>query len=128
MKPTRKVSRRSFLATVAGGAVAGAAEITVASESAIAQTGVTNSDPYDPGGTGRTGITNSDPSDRPGYGRRRGGTDSDPYDAPGRGRGRTGYTDSDPSDPAGGGRGGGRRCTDSDVGSYRDPIGRGRRC
>ena len=49
------------------------------------------------------------------------------------GRGRTsGITDSDTgtyADPVGNGRGGRRRnCTDSDTGTYADPIGRGRRC
>jgi len=117
MKPTRKVSRRSFMATVAGGAVAGAVAITVGTEAAEAQTGVTNRDPSDPVGGGRTGITNSDPRDRPGYGRYRSGgrrrrtgcTNSDPRDPGGNGpcrrrRGRTGITNRDPYDPVGNGR------------------------
>ncbi len=92
MTPTRKISRRSFLATVAGGTAIAAAAITVAPEEAEAQyTGVTNRDPGDPPGRGRTGITNSDPGDRPGYGRR-------------RRRGARRCTDRDPGDPAG------RRC------------------
>ncbi len=67
MKPTRKVTRRSFMSTVVGGAVVGAAAIAVGTEAAIAQTGVTNSDPGDRPGNGRNGRTDSDPSDRPGY-------------------------------------------------------------
>ncbi len=108
MKPTRKVTRRSFMSTVVGGAVVGAAALTIGTEAAIAQTGVTNRDPGDPPGNGRTGITNSDAGDPPGYGRyrrrRRGGcptgvTNSDPGDRPGNGR--NGRTDSDPSDRPG---------------------------
>ena len=52
MKPTRKVTRRSFMTTVVGGAAAGAAVLGVGASAASAQ----------------TGQTNSDPSDRPGYG------------------------------------------------------------
>src|SRR3712207_3497151 len=37
MKPTRKVTRRSFMSTVVGGAVAGAAALTIGTEAAIAQ-------------------------------------------------------------------------------------------
>ena len=107
MKPTRQVTRRSFMSTVVGGAVAGAAALTIGTE-AIAQTGVTNSDPGDPVGNGRTGITNNDPYDPVGRGRvrrvRRGGcatgvTNSDPGDRVGNGR--NGLTNSDPSDRAG---------------------------
>ena len=108
MKLTRKISRRSFMATVAGGVAAGAAVLTVATEAA-AQTGVTNSDPGDPRGNGRTGISNNDPGDRAGYGprrnrRRAGGcatgiTNSDPGDRPGNGR--NGVSNNDPSDRAG---------------------------
>ncbi len=108
MKPTRKVTRRSFMSTVVGGAVAGAAAITIGTEAAIAQTGITNRDPGDPIGNGRTGVTNSDPSDPPGRGRirrrRRGGcatgvTNSDPGDRVGNGR--NGLTNSDPTDRPG---------------------------
>lgn len=106
MKPTRKVTRRSFMSTVVGGAVVGAAALTIGTEAATAQTGVTNRDPSDPPGGGRTGITNRDPSDRPGYGRyrRRGGcatgiTNRDPGDRPGNGR--NGVTNNDPSDRPG---------------------------
>jgi hypothetical protein len=87
MTPTRKISRRSFMSTVVGGAVVGAAVLTVGTEEAAAQrTGVTNRDPGDPPGRGRTGITNRDPSDRPGYGRYR--------------RAARRCTDRDPGDPA----------------------------
>ena len=84
MIPSRKISRRSFMSTVVGGAVAGAAVIAVGTQEAAAQrTGVTNRDPGDAPGRGRTGITNRDPGDRPGYGRRRSVrrcTDRDPGD------------------------------------------------
>ncbi len=111
MKPTRKMSRRSFMSTVVGGAVAGAAALTISSEAAVAQqTGVTNNDPGDPVNGGRTGYTNNDPYDRPGYapvrqrrysscGGRTGRPNSDPGD-PG-GNGRTGITNGDPGDRAG---------------------------
>src|SRR5688500_20016105 len=98
MKPTRKVSRRSFLTQVAGGGVALGAIAVVGGE-AIAQTGVTDSDT----GSG---------ADRAGNGRGTGRTDSDPTDRAGQGRGATGITDGDPTDRAGNGRGSGR--TDRD--------------
>src|SRR5688572_17928035 len=62
MKPTRKISRRSFLGRVAGGAIAGGAALTVLGESASALQ-VTDSDTgqnSDPPGRGRTGVTDSD--------------------------------------------------------------------
>ena len=37
MKPTRKISRRSFLGRVAGGAIAGGAAMTVLGEAALAR-------------------------------------------------------------------------------------------
>ena len=93
MKPTRRVSRRSFLRSVAGG---GAGAISLVGLTGCATTGYTDSDPYDPIGGGRRG---------PGYGV----TDADTgayADPPGRGRGsRGGYTDNDPTDPPGRGRG-----------------------
>lgn len=108
MKGTRKISRRSFLGRVVGGAVAGGGAFVALTDAAEAQvsdndTG-TNSDPP---GRGR-GVTDNDQgqnSDPPGRGRgsRRGpcsdndrGSNADPS---GRGRGN-GRTDSDPSDPA----------------------------
>jgi hypothetical protein len=134
MKPTRKLSRRSFFAAVAGGvATAGLIGVVGATE-AEAQSGCTDSD------SGRY-------SDRAGNGRRCGrprctDRDSGRYSDPaGRGR-RCGYggggrprcSDSDSGrygDPVGRGRRcgrGPRSCTDSDSGSYSDPAGRGRRC
>lgn len=114
----RRVSRRSFLGKVIGGAAIGAVAIVGGATEAQAQ--CSDSDPYDPGGRGRhcgrrrTGITDRDPSDPVGRGRgrrrryRSGITDRDPYDPVGNGRGRrrgrTGCTDSDPSDPGGNGR------------------------
>jgi len=132
MKPTRKLSRRSFFATVGGGVAAVGALSMIAPEPAEAQSGCSDSDSGrygDPGGNGRrcarrrTGCTDSDTgrgSDPAGNGRCR---------RPPR---RTGCTDSDTgrgSDPAGNGRCRRRRsCSDSDSGRYGDPGGRGRRC
>src|SRR5206468_6114706 len=84
MKVTRKLSRRSFLGRVAGGAIAGGAALTVLGGRAEAiQVSDSDSGPNaDQPGHGRTGVTDSDSgpnSDRPGHG---------------RGRGRTGLTDS----------------------------------
>jgi len=141
MKRNRKLSRRSFLATVAGSAVAGGG--LLASQAGALQT--TDRDPSDLVGRGRgggSGVTDRDPSDPVGRGRggnrggstqRSGVTDSDPGDPIGGGRGtgtRSGLTDSDPSDPVGNGTGNraverSRRCSDSDPG---DPVGGGRNC
>ena len=117
MKLKRKISRRSFLATVTGVAAGGGAFLTFGREAGALQ--VTDSDPSDPVGRGRGGS-------------RSGVTDSDPSDPVGNGRGggarRSGVTDSDPSDPVGNGRGGGRPrsgCSDSDP---TDPGGDGRNC
>lgn len=145
MKTRRKLSRRSFLSRVAGGAVlagGGMAGEVVALQVSDADTGpgadpagrgrgprgTTDSDPGDPVGRGRGGITDNDPGDPIGRGRGGGVTDGDPGDPVGRGRGRnrapSGITDSDPRDPAGNGRGRGRTgVTDSDPG---DPVGNGR--
>jgi hypothetical protein len=114
---TRKVSRRSFLGKVLGGAAIGAVAIVGGATEAEAQR-CTDRDPYDRVGNGRwcrrrrrrTGCTDRDPGDRVGNGRcrrrRYGITDSDPGDPVGRGRGRrSGITDSDPGDPVGRGRG-----------------------
>jgi len=119
----RKVSRRSFLGRVVGGAAIGAvaivATVVPAEEAEAFQT---DNDPHDPVGGGRrryrSGITDRDPGDPAGNGRGR------------RRRSRSGITDRDPRDPAGNGRGrrGRRSCTDSDSGRYSDPGGRGRRC
>jgi hypothetical protein len=131
MTPTRKLSRRSFLATVAGTVAAAGAITIVATDAAEAFQGSDsdsgpNADPPGrPGGGGRTGCTDSDSggySDPPGNGRCR------------RRVYRSGCTDSDSgrySDPAGNGRCRRRvrrSCTDSDGGRYADRPGRGRRC
>lgn len=127
MKPTHRVSRRSFLLRVAGaGAVSGSSLGLVSAKALAFQ--ITDSDPGDPVGRGRGGGTRI--------------TDSDPTDAGGRGRGpnaprtNTGISDSDPSDPVGGGRGNragqnvnpraSTGVTDSDTGANRDPVGSGR--
>jgi hypothetical protein len=141
MKPKRTISRRSFLATVSGAAVAGGGLVAIGGEAGAAQ--VTDSDPSDPVGRGRggprSGVTDRDPGDpisrgrgSTGGGTRSGVTDSDPSDPIGNGRGRgggnsarTGLTDSDPSDPVGNGRTGRSGCSDSDPS---DPGGNGRSC
>lgn len=147
MKTTRRLSRRSFLGQVAGGAVGAGALALVGAEPAQAQSGCSDSDSGtygDPGGNGRrcrptSGVTDSDPSDAAGDGQGRACTDRDTgrnADPVGRGRrcgGRnwTGVTDSDSGayrDPANYGRGGNRACTDRDSGRNSDPVGRGRRC
>ena len=113
MKNLRKLSRRSFMARVVGGAVVGGGAIAAlggraeAFQITDADRGP-NSDPAN-----RTGLTDSDPRDRPGNGqgarRRRPCTDSD----------------SGPnSDTAGNGRGNG--VTDSDSGPNSDRPGCGR--
>jgi len=157
MKPTRKLNRRSFLETVAGGAIAGGT-LTMVVGDASAQnarySGVTDSD------TGEH-------ADRPGYGvgTRNQYTDRDTgpnADAQFHGRGpngrpegsvsgqgsygeaASGCSDSDSgpgSDPGGRGRscngqtprptlppGHTRHCTDSDRGTGADPVQEGRRC
>src|SRR5688572_14564101 len=116
MKPTRKLSRRSFLGRVAGGALVGGAALTVLGGRAEALQTDNDSGPNaDPAGRGR-GVTDNDRgrnADPAGRGRGTGVSDNDSgrnADPAGRGRGRaTGVTDNDPSDPANGGRGGGRR-------------------
>ena len=128
MKPTRKLSRRSFLAAVAGTVAAAGAMTVVATDAAEAfQRSDSDSGP------------NADPPGRPGG--RSGCTDSDSGrygDSPGNGRCRRrvyrrACTDSDTgryADRAGNGRCRNRRrsCSDSDSGRYGDPGGRGRRC
>lgn len=95
MKPIRKLSRRSFLGRVAGGAVAGAGALVVLSGPAEALQSDSDSGP------------NSDPANSPRNRRvctdRDQGPNSDPSN---RGRG-SGYNDSDSgpnSDPANCGR------------------------
>ncbi|HEV2865758.1 MAG TPA: hypothetical protein VGX37_04530 [Allosphingosinicella sp.] len=125
MKPTRKISRRSFLATVSGAAVSGGALLAVHGPARAGQ--ATDSDPSDPIGHGRggtgSGVTDSDPGDPVGNGRggtRSGVTDGDPSDPYGNGRGgsgagtqgRSGCSDTDPTDPGGNGRNCGGRAGD----------------
>ena len=106
MKPTRKVSRRSFMGTVAGGAAGGA--LLFISGRANAQTSDADAGSQkDPAGRGATGTTDGDSgrnADRPNHGRRaRACTDSDSgpnADGPGHGRGNR-TTDNDPTDRGG---------------------------
>lgn len=152
MNPTRKLNRRSFLFTVAGGAITAGGALGIVSDEARALQ-VTDCDPSDPAGRGsgrtpRTGVTDSDSggnADRGGCGRgtrpptgsaqpgSTGITDSDPTDRAGYGRGSrggggTGVSDADTGANADrGGHGRGRTgVTDSDTGTGSDPIGRGR--
>ena len=124
MKPTRKLTRRSFLGRVAGGVVAGAAILATGAEEAEALQ-VTDRDTgrgSDPPGRGYTGYSDSDSgrgSDRVNHGRRgrrRGGN---------RVRGCTDNDRGSNSDPAGNGRGTGY--SDNDSGRNSDPGGCGRR-
>lgn len=124
MKPTRKLTRRSFLGRVAGGVVGGAALLATGAQEAEAlqatdrDTG-SNSDPV---GRGYTGYSDSDSgrnSDRVNHGRRgrRGG-----------GGNASGCTDNDRgnnSDPAGRGRGTGVTDNDSGRNADRARCGRG---
>lgn len=107
-----KVSRRSFLATVAG---APAGMMLVGSGDAAAQPSCTDRDPSpprgDPGGRGRNCQNQPPPPPPTGCSDADSGTGSDPG-----GRGRT--CSSRPS----------TGCSDSDSGSGADPGGRGRRC
>ncbi|QNL19567.1 hypothetical protein HXX25_09690 [Hyphobacterium sp. CCMP332] len=125
-----KLSRRSFLASVAGGMAAMGAIGTVTG-SAVAQS-------Y----TGRTDADSGSSADRAGYGRRQrtgysdndSGANADPANYGRRGTSntnRTNVTDSDSgpnADRAGYGRGTTRNCSDRDSGSSADPAGRGRHC
>ena len=108
MKNLRKLSRRSFMSRVVGGAViCGGAMMALGGRASALQ--VTDSDPGDP--ANRTGLSDRDPSDPAGNApvRRRACTDNDTgsnADQPGRGRG-IGRSDNDSgsnSDPAGCGR------------------------
>jgi hypothetical protein len=128
MKPTRKLSRRSFLGRVAGGAIAGGAALTIlGGEAQALQVSDSDSGPNaDRSGQGRGNPNCSD-------------NDSGQYGDPG-GRGRRcgrpqqgGCSDNDSganADRAGAGRRCGRPagCTDRDTGRYADGVGRGRRC
>lgn len=144
MDARRKLSRRSFLATVAGGAagIGGAVVLIGGGEAKALQ--VTDNDPGDPTNGGRrirSGCSDSDNgqgSDPSGWGRScrppTGHTDNDPGDPTNGGRGPqggrpvTGVTDNDPGDPTNGGRRVRSGCSDSDSGQGGDPGGWGRRC
>lgn len=124
MKQSRILSRRSFLATVVGGA----ASVGISGRAEAAQ-GCTDSDPApprgDPGGRGRrcttptptptptTGCSDSDPSPPRGDPGGRGRRCTTPTPTP-----TTGCSDNDPTDP--GGRG--RNCGGITDGAY--PTGR----
>ena len=123
MKASRRLSRRSFVASVIGGAALGGSATALVTGGAQAQniryTGVTDSD------TGEH-------ADRPGYGTgvRNQYTDQDRgpnADAQFHGRGPNERAEGAPS-------GSGRydepatNCSDSDGGPNADPGGRGRRC
>ncbi|MFN3834552.1 MAG: hypothetical protein ACK4NO_01490 [Glycocaulis sp.] len=145
----RPISRRSFMASVAGGATL--LGLSGCATTGAVYTGVTDNDGglyADAAGYGVRGgyraCTDSDVgsyADPVNQGRscqhQSGITDNDtgPYADPiGNGRGgrpQTGYTDNDTgpyADPVGGGRGGPRACSDSDRGPYADPAYQGRRC
>ena len=120
MSERRKLSRRSFLASVAGAAAAGGALALVAGEAKALQ--VTDRDPSDPAGRGR-GITDRDAgprADPAGRGRGQGTAgDSDYFNA--RITGDVRRTDPPPFPRTG--------ISDRDQGPMDDPFnhGRGRR-
>lgn len=147
MTPRRKLSRRSFLARVAGGSVlAGGALFFVSGRAEAYQCSDNDPSPYgDAAGRGRsctgssryTGVTDNDSTDPTNGGRRQRtgcsdndrGNGSDPGGYGVRCRQATGYTDNDSTDPENGGRGRhGRECSDNDSGSYADNAGQGRHC
>jgi hypothetical protein len=120
MKITRKLSRRSFMGRVVGGAVAtGGALVMLSGRAEALQVSDSDSGPNaDQAGHGRTGVTDGDSgpnADRAGHGRRRAG-----------GRACTDSDSGPNADGAGHGRGNG--VTDNDTGSNSDPVrcGRGR--
>ncbi len=88
MKPTRRLSRRSFIGRVAGGAIVGGAALTVLGAS-TASAQVTDHDPTDSPGHGRGNITDGDSgarADQAGHGRgprRRSCSDQDSGDSAG---------------------------------------------
>ena len=145
MKASRSISRRSFLATVAGSAIAGGGALAATGAGAFQTSDRDPSDPIGRGRGGGSGVTDNDPSDPVGRGRggnrggstqRSGVTDGDPSDPIGNGRGggrggtRTGITDSDPTDPVGNAPRGHRErgatgCSDSDP---TDRAASGRNC
>src|SRR5436309_666335 len=122
MKPSRKISRRSFLGRVGGGSLMAGSFLAL---TGCVGYGYSDSDPYDPAGGGARGAR--------GWGRPRGGGASDNDSGPngdpagqgrgGQGRGGVSDSDSGPNgDPAGQGRrGGGSGYSDSDSGPNADP-------
>jgi hypothetical protein len=88
MKPTRPLSRRSFIGRVAGGAIVGGAALTVLGTTA-AHAQVTDQDPTDSPGHGRGALTDGDSgarADQAGHGRgprRRSCSDQDSGDSAG---------------------------------------------
>src|SRR4051812_41541986 len=96
MKATRKISRRSFLGSIGGGAAAAGALLTLSGCATLGS----DSDPYDPIGGGGGGRHR-------GGGRRGGGRGEGGGHGGGHGRGNGG-------------------CSDSDSGRNADPAGRGR--
>jgi hypothetical protein len=112
MKNIRKVSRRSFMTRVIGGAVVGGgAMVALGSQAEAFQ--INDSDPSDP--ANRTGLTDRDSGDRAGNGR----------GATTRYRACSDNDSGSNADAAGRGRGNGR--SDSDSGSNADRPGCGRR-
>lgn len=110
MKPTRRLSRRSFIGRVAGSAIIGGAALTVLGT-----------------GTANAQVTDNDPSDRAGHGRGNitDGDSGGSADQAGRGRGprRRSCSDQDSGDPAGQASHG---PTDGDSGSNSDAAHCGR--
>jgi hypothetical protein len=116
MKPSHKLVRRSFLASVVGGAAAAAFLPGQAGAQNVRYSGVTDCD----SGSG---------ADRPGYGTgdRTQHTDSDTGptgDARCHGRGTSSGSSSGTQYPGRTATG----CSDRDYGQYGDPSGYGRRC
>ena len=157
MEASRKLNRRSFVASVAGGVVIGGGAIALVTGRAEAQTytGVTDSDTGNPHrdrpgyGTGtRTQYTDRDTGpnrDAQFHGRGPSGRPEGSTSGTGRyGEAASGCSDSDGgpgSDPGGRGvrcngqtpprrypPGHTRHCTDSDRGSGADPVQQGRHC
>jgi len=93
MKPSRRLSRRSFMAAVAGAAGAMAAGTAAAVQRSDNDIGP-RADPPNRGT--RSGLSDVDRADRPGRGTMSGITDTDAADQPGRGRR---CNDADPADP-----------------------------
>lgn len=118
MKPTRTLSRRSFLGRVAGGAASAGALGLIGGEARAWQTG-----PF-------TGVNDNDSgshADNAGHGRGPGGNaNGRPAESQGN---QTGYSDSDSganADPSGGGRRGRPVQTGTTDGDPTDPYGQGR--